>query len=243
MAKEKFLKYIDQLSEMGFDCVPSSFLRYENPVGESSVDAGEKLLALEKEFSDCRRCPLASSRIKIVFGEGSPTAKLMFVGEGPGFDEDHTGRPFVGRAGKLLTEIIEKGIKIKRSDVYITNIVKCHPMKDPGNPEKRGNDRPPFPEEVAACMPILKKQIKIIKPEVICALGAPAAKYLLEKNIGITHIRGKVFEINPLPDEPEYSVKVVPTYHPAYLLRNPPAKKETWLDIQVVMKILGIVRK
>ncbi|MDO9513543.1 MAG: uracil-DNA glycosylase, partial [Elusimicrobiota bacterium] len=182
--------------------------------------------------------PLGKSRLHFVFGEGSPKARLMFIGEGPGFTEDHTGRPFIGRSGNLLTKIITEGMKLKREDVYITNIVKCHPMKDPSDPEKHGNDRPPSPDEVEKCMPILLRQIDAIRPDVICTLGAPAAKIMLNRKDGISSVRGKIFDISPLPEEPHYRVKLVPTFHPAYLLRNPPAKKTAWEDIKVVMGLL-----
>ncbi|MFH1958236.1 MAG: uracil-DNA glycosylase [bacterium] len=184
-------------------------------------------------------CPLSKSRTKIVFGEGNPAADLMFIGEGPGFDEDHKGMPFIGRAGQLLTKILENGMKIGRDDVYITNIVKCHPMKDPLNPEKRGNDRPPDILEVQKCFHILLAQIRIIRPKVICSLGSPATKVILGREIGISQVRGKIFDIRILPDEPQFEVKVVPTFHPAYLLRNPPAKKPAWEDIKVIMRLLG----
>ncbi|MBA3066253.1 uracil-DNA glycosylase [bacterium] len=185
-------------------------------------------------------CPLGHARLNIVFGEGSPNARLMFIGEGPGFTEDHTGRPFIGRSGNLLTKIIQDGMKLKREDVYIANIVKCHPMKDPSSPEKHGNDRPPSPDEVEKCIVILRKQIASIRPEVICTLGAPAAKIMLNNTGGISAVRGKIFDISPLPEEPQYSVKLVPTFHPAYLLRNPPAKKTAWEDIKVVMSLLRL---
>ncbi|MCD6413018.1 MAG: uracil-DNA glycosylase [Elusimicrobia bacterium] len=234
---------------MGFDAIP----RVEKSPRESRPPApinspqefaskGKLLEELREKYASCRNCPLSASRTKIVFGEGNPSARLMFIGEGPGFDEDHTGRPFVGRAGQLLTKILVKGMKLKRSDVYITNIVKCHPMKDPTNPEKRGNDRPPNFFEVSKCIPILYEQIKIIRPEVICALGGPAAKILLATEAGISSLRGKVFERKIIPSEPDFIVKIVPTFHPAYLLRNPPAKVPAWKDYQEIMKILGLKR-
>jgi len=137
-----------------------------------------KLKELKTVSEKCHRCPLTESRINFVFGEGNPAAGLMFVGEGPGYEEDRQGRPFIGRAGQLLTKIIE-AMKMKREDVYITNIVKCHPMKDPLHPESRGNDRPPSPEEVALCFPILLEQIRVIRPKIICCLGASAARAML----------------------------------------------------------------
>ena len=250
MSLNKLKKYLTQLADIGFDAVPSSFLknvrrntqaaglRHPAPPVAGSREKYSALEELRIKYQTCKKCPLGASRVKIVFGEGAADAKLMFIGEGPGFSEDHTGRPFIGRAGQLLTRIIEDGMKMKREDVYITNIVKCHPMKDPSNPEKRGNDRPPLPDEVPSCISILREQLNIIRPHVICALGAPAAKILLETAEGITTLRGRIFEVNPLPEVPSYSVKIVPTYHPAYLLRNPEAKIPTWEDIKTVMRIL-----
>ncbi|MFH2084065.1 MAG: uracil-DNA glycosylase [Candidatus Omnitrophota bacterium] len=258
MANHKLKKILTQMRDIGINEVPSSYLSLISPSEsaqkktpqKSPASAGrsdsEKLRtshfsSLEKvkaEYADCKMCPLAKSRLRLVFGEGSARARLMVIGEGPGFTEDHLGRPFVGRSGNLLTDIITRGMKMKREDVYIANIVKCHPMKDPSDPEKHSNDRPPSPEEVSKCMPILLKQIDAIRPEVICTLGSPAAKIMLNKKDGISNLRGKIFDIRPLPDDPDYGVKLVPTFHPAYLLRNPPAKKPAWEDIKVVMGLL-----
>ncbi|MCD6423001.1 MAG: uracil-DNA glycosylase [Elusimicrobia bacterium] len=241
MQGKKVKKFLQELQDLGFDAVHRDFVKLLKAERKNQGEGREILLKkLEDKFRTCKRCPLGESRINFVFGEGSAFSKVMFVGEGPGFEEDHRGKPFVGRAGALLTRIIENGMRIKREDVYITNIVKCHPMKDPSNPEKRGNDRPPTDEEVLKCSPILTEQIRIIKPLVICALGGPSARYFLKTDRGINSLRGKVYEINPVPQEPEYSVKLVPTYHPAYLLRNPSAKKLTWEDIKIVMKIIGL---
>ena len=144
------------------------------------------LLELKVQAEQCRRCRLAETRSKVVFGEGSPEADVMFIGEGPGKQEDLTGRPFVGRAGELLTRIIELGMGIPRSAVYIANLVKCRPTVD----MKMLRDRPPDPEEVATCTPYLMKQIHIIQPKVIVALGSPSAKFLLDTSVGITKLRG-----------------------------------------------------
>ncbi len=190
----------------------------------------EALSALEEAMLECHKCPLGTSRIKLVFGTGNPNAKLMFVGEGPGYDEDRQGEPFVGRAGQLLNKIIE-AMGLKREDVYIANVVKCHPVTDPTNVEQRGNDRPPSPEEVAACLPYLEKQIDIIKPAVICALGNSAVHHLLKIDEGITKLRGTFLEYR--------GIKLMPTYHPAALLRNPNLKKDTWSDIKQVMAFLS----
>ncbi len=175
------------------------------------------LSAVRDELGDCTRCKLCKGRKNIVFGEGDPDAVLVFVGEGPGQEEDQQGRPFVGAAGQLLTDIIVKGMKLNREDVYICNIVKCRP---PGN-------RNPEPDEVEACEPFLIKQLQAIKPGVIVALGNVAVKTLLKTKEGITKLRGtwKTYQGIPL----------MPTFHPAYLLRNPSDKKLVWEDIKKVL--------
>ncbi|MBN1822801.1 MAG: uracil-DNA glycosylase [Endomicrobiales bacterium] len=180
---------------------------------------------LKAKMRGCVKCRLGKSRLNLVFGTGDPKAGLMFVGEGPGFDEDHRGEPFVGRAGQLLTKIIES-IGLTREKVYIANIVKCHPMIDPSDPEKRGNDRPPAPDEAEACLPFLEKQIELINPKIICTLGNSAAKWLLGMELGITKIRGKFYEYK--------NTMLMPTYHPAALLRNPSLKKDVWEDMKKI---------
>ena len=199
----------------------------------SAPAAGAPALTLDefyRQIRDCKKCPLGCTRIKFVFGVGNPKARLMFVGEGPGYDEDHKGEPFVGRAGQLLTKIIES-MSLKREDVYIANIVKCHPMIDPSDPEKRGNDRPPSPEETQACLPYLEKQIEIINPEFICTLGNSSAKTLLNTEIGISKLRGKFVEYK--------GRKLMPTYHPAALLRNPSLKKDVWEDMKMILAAMN----
>lgn len=178
------------------------------------------LEALRAAIGDCQRCKLCSGRTNIVFGVGNPHAKLMFVGEGPGRDEDLQGEPFVGRAGQLLTDIITKGIGIKREDVYICNVVKCRP------PENRN----PEPDEVAACEPFLKKQIDLVRPEIIVGLGKFAVQTLLKSNVPISKLRGNWHSY--------HGIKLMPTFHPAYLLRNPADKKLVWDDIKQVIKEL-----
>ncbi len=168
------------------------------------------------ELGDCRRCRLCEKRKNIVFGTGSARARLMFVGEGPGRDEDIQGLPFVGRAGQLLNQII-KAMGFERDQVYIANVVKCRPP----------DNRTPLPDEVASCTPFLFSQIDLIRPEVIVALGAPAAQALLGSTAGITKIRGTFREF--------HGILVMPTFHPAYLLRNPAAKRQVWEDMQQVM--------
>ena len=182
-----------------------------------SLGAGN-LEELRAEIGDCRRCKLCSGRTNLVFGVGNPRAKLMFVGEGPGRDEDLQGEPFVGRAGQLLTDIITKGIGFRREDVYIANVVKCRPP----------DNRNPEPEEVAACEPFLKKQIDLIGPEIIVALGKFAVQTLLQSKIPITKLRGKWHSY--------HGIKLMPTFHPAYLLRNPADKKLVWEDIKKVIQ-------
>jgi uracil-DNA glycosylase len=187
-----------------------------------TLQADETLEDIRRDLGDCRRCKLASTRTNIVFGEGNPKAELMFVGEGPGADEDATGRPFVGRAGQLLTKMIE-AIDLKREDVYIANVVKSRP---PGN-------RAPEADEVKACIPFLFRQIEAIRPKLIVALGNPAMQALLDTKIGITKMRGQ------LQDYPRvHAIKVLPTFHPAYLLRSPDKKREAWEDLKMVRAFL-----
>jgi len=180
------------------------------------------LKGLESKVSSCRGCGLAETRTNVVFGEGSPRAALMFVGEAPGAEEDKQGRPFVGRAGGLLTKIIES-IGLTREDVFIGNILKCRP---PGN-------RNPMPNEIEVCSPYLIDQIRIIKPKVICALGKFAAQRLLNTETPISQLRGKFYDYQ--------GVKLMPTYHPAYLLRNSAGKKDVWEDMKKIAKELGLV--
>jgi len=198
----------------------------ESPVKPVRQDHPDSLEALRAHIGDCRRCKLHEGRKNLVFGEGSPRARLVFVGEGPGRDEDRVGRPFVGAAGELLTDIIEKGMKLTREEVYICNIVKCHP---PGN-------RDPERDEIEACLPFLKRQISIVQPEVICTLGRIASQELLEKSIKITQDRGQWHSFMGIP--------VMPTYHPAYIKRSKARERElkghVWEDIKKIMKRLGL---
>jgi DNA polymerase len=188
------------------------------------------LAAYKKKIEGCTMCPLGRTRINFVFGVGNPAARLMFVGEGPGYDEDRAGEPFVGRAGQLLTKIIE-AMGMRREDVYIANIVKCHPMTDPSNPDKRGNDRPPTPEETSACLPYLEHQIGLINPAIICTLGNSAARTLLKSDQGISKLRGRFVEYR--------GIRLMPTYHPAALLRNPSLKKDVWEDMKKIVAALN----
>jgi len=193
----------------------------------------KQLAALYEQYKGCLACPLGKSRIKFVFGVGNPDSPLMFIGEGPGYDEDRKGEPFVGRAGQLLTKIIES-MKLTREQVYIANLVKCHPMINPKTPEVRGNDRPPAPEEMETCKPILLEQIRIIRPKVICLLGSTSSKAMLQTQTPISKLRGVW---NKLPDFPE--IDAMPTYHPAALLRNPVLKKDVWVDMKRIMARLA----
>lgn len=190
-------------------------------------DAAASLAAIREDLGDCTRCKLhAQGRKQIVFGVGNARARLVFVGEGPGADEDAQGIPFVGRAGKLLNDMIEKGMGLRRQEVYICNVVKCRP---PGN-------RTPESDECGACSPFLQRQIAAIRPEIVCALGAVAAQNLLGRRGPIGGFRGRV---HPLEVE-GFATRLVVTYHPAYLLRDPSQKKEAWKDLQIVMRELGL---
>ncbi len=184
--------------------------------------ADDSLDKIRTDLGDCQRCKLWTTRTNIVFGEGSPKAELMIVGEAPGADEDASGRPFVGRAGQLLTKMIE-AIQLNREDVYIANILKSRPP-DNRNPEA---------EETKACIPFLYRQIAVIKPKLIVTLGNPATQGLLDTKVGITKLRGEFQDYPRLP-----GIKVLPTFHPAYLLRSPDKKREAWDDLKKVKAFL-----
>ncbi len=193
------------------------------PGGALTGSLPGSLEALAPMVAECRLCALSATRTHAVFGEGNPSAALMFVGEGPGADEDASGRPFVGRAGELLTRMIV-AMGYRREDVYIANIVKCRP---PGN-------RVPEEVERAACLPYLRQQIGLIAPKAIVLLGQTAAASLLGRADGISRLRGRETALEAFP-----GIRVMPTYHPAYLLRNPAAKAQVWADLQQVMGWLG----
>ena len=205
---------------------PSPGLRPPSPVsGEGtgsavSAVATKTLDEVRTELGDCKRCKLCNGRTQIVFGTGNPRAELVFVGEGPGADEDAQGIPFVGKAGQLLTKMIE-AMKFRRDDVYICNVVKCRPP----------NNRNPEPDEIAACEPFLKAQLRAINPKVIVCLGKFATQTLLREQTAISRLRGQWREYEGVP--------LMPTYHPAYLLRTPDDKKLAWADLQQVMKRFG----
>ena len=189
--------------------------------GALQAPSSDLLADLERIALVCEKCRLAKTRTQVVYGVGSPNADLMFVGEAPGRDEDIQGKPFVGRAGQLLTDII-KAMKLTRDDVYIANVIKCRP------PENRN----PEPDELDACRPWIRRQIELIQPRVIVTLGRFALQSLTEKGYAISSVRGQWLDYN--------GIRVMPTYHPAYLLRNPAAKKEVWADMKKVMTQLGI---
>ena len=182
----------------------------------------QALQTLQDELGDCQKCPLAQTRNTIVFGQGNPDARLVFVGEAPGYHEDQQGLPFVGRAGKLLDDILTKGMGLTRDDVYICNVLKCRP------PENRD----PGSIEMVCCQPTLEQQLRIIAPQVICCLGRIASQALLQTKTPMRDLRGQWHDYQ--------GTKTMVTYHPAYLLRNPPEKKKTWADIQKIMAELGI---
>jgi len=199
-----------------------------NVAGPSLFDERIENDSLERILKDigpdCTRCKLHKARKQVVFGVGNPKAELVFVGEGPGRDEDEQGEPFVGRAGKLLTQMIE-AMGLRREDVYICNVVKCRPPEN----------RLPEKDEIATCSPYLLRQLAAIAPKVICCLGSCSAQTLLRTNQGITRFRGQWFDFQ--------GAKLIATYHPAYLLRNPEAKGEVWKDLQKVMAVLGLKPK
>src|SRR6202008_3299725 len=187
----------------------------------SNKIAGDTLLKIREDLGECKRCKLHKTRNNIVFADGSAKAQLVFVGEGPGHDEDMQGLPFVGRAGKLLTQMIE-AMGLQRKEVYICNVVKCRPPEN----------RLPEKDEVATCSPFLLRQLDVINPKVVVCLGSCAAQTLLETNRGISHFRGEWLEFR--------GKKFMATYHPADLLRNSSAKSEVWKDLQKVMAVLGL---
>lgn len=204
-------------------------LEYQKMMGVKAVpklktNKSDPLETIRKEIGDCKRCKLCKGRKNMVFGVGDPKARLMFVGEGPGADEDEQGLPFVGRAGQLLTKIIE-AMGLTRNDVYIANCVKCRPP----------NNRAPEPDELETCMPFLMKQIEAIDPEIIVCLGATATKDILKTDVPISKLRGKFIDWN--------GHKLMPTFHPAFLLRNPNMKRPVWEDMQAVMKELKALTK
>ena len=208
--------YLEYLRGMGIISIPASEMKPDEPDQSYVLTLAE----VRKELGDCKRCKLHRTRRTIVFGEGNEKATLMFIGEGPGFDEDVQGRPFVGKAGQLLTKIIQS-INLPREKVYIANIIKCRPPQN----------RNPEPDEIRSCSPFLMKQILAIRPKIICALGTFSAQTLLKTDTKITALRGKLFDLE--------GIKVIPTYHPAFLLRNPDKKREVWEDMKKIAELLN----
>jgi uracil-DNA glycosylase family 4 len=222
---DEVLRELALLRELGYTHLDLNSVRVaamparaETP---QDVDGADPWLALQAETHDCNACRLAGTRTNVVFGVGNPAADLMFVGEAPGRDEDLQGEPFVGRAGQLLTDII-KAMKLTRDDVYIANVVKCRP------PENRN----PEPDELDQCRPFLHRQVELIQPRVIVTLGRFGLQSLTETQYSISAVRGQWLDYR--------GIRLMPTYHPAYLLRNPAAKKDVWADMKKVMAELGI---
>jgi uracil-DNA glycosylase family 4 len=212
------LRNLADKGQRGFDCSRSSLEKIAG-WGITSGRFSETLQDIRQDLGDCQRCRLAESRTRIVFGSGSFKAKLIFVGEGPGFEEDRQGEPFVGPAGQLLSKIIA-AIHLNRKQVYICNAVKCRPP----------HNRTPQTDEINTCLPFLKRQIAAIQPDFICALGTVAAQTLLNTTEPISKLRGRFYDYQ--------GIKLLPTYHPAYLLRNPDKKRDVWEDMKMLMKEL-----
>ncbi len=259
------VKQQDAASTSRFPVPPSAVA--PRPRVAASPHPSSKSVALQSlyaKYNTCTRCPLGLSRLKFVFGVGNPDTPVLLIGEGPGYQEDHRGEPFVGRSGQLLDKMME-AIGFSRQTIYIANIVKCHPMINPKDPESHGNDRPPTPEEVATCSPILQQQIAIIQPKVILTLGSPSTKAMLGITEGISKVRGKLYPFpmsyfRALADEKDFfdgkktdddykgltaeqleplkTIQILPTYHPAALLRNPNLKKDAWEDLKLLKKTI-----
>ncbi len=207
--------------ESGAPAPDSTAPALESAAPRDETRAAASLSELRDVLGDCRRCKLWQGRSRIVYGVGNADADVLFVGEGPGRDEDLQGEPFVGRAGQLLTDIITKGMKLRREDVYIANVVKCRPPQN----------RDPEPDEVASCEPFLVRQIELVKPRVVIALGRFAVQTLLRSAEPVSRLRGKWHDYR--------GIRLMPTYHPAYLLRNPGDKRLVWEDIKSVLREMG----
>ncbi len=221
---KRSLFYMKTLGIKGVDCSDQSLAcldAWGKPRQKKAK--ADSLDAIRGDLGDCRRCRLSEKRINLVFGQGNPKARLMFVGEAPGYEEDIKGQPFVGESGQLLTKMIQ-AMGLARGEVYIANVVKCRPL----------DNRNPAPEEIVGCLPFLERQIMAVNPEVICTLGAVATQALLGTREGITRLRGHFHEYR--------GIRVMPTFHPAYLLRSPDRKKEAWEDLQKIMTVLGLER-
>jgi uracil-DNA glycosylase family 4 len=223
MSREEIIQQLEFFRNIGITSlsieVPSPQMPSPAAPTPPTANSADSLAIIREDIGDCQRCKLAPSRTNIVFGSGNINAELVFVGEAPGSDEDEQGMPFVGRAGQLLTKIIETSVDpghITRDDVYICNILKCRPP----------NNRNPEPDEVTACNPFLKRQLAVIRPKVVCCLGTFAAQNLLQSDVPISKLRGKFFDVD--------GMRVIATFHPAYLLRSPEKKREVWEDMKII---------
>ena len=217
---EDLKSYLEYLRDMGIESLPTAAGPVtQTPSSSESLVSSSTLKDIRQEMEGCKRCKLHRTRKSLVFGEGNEKAILMFIGEGPGYDEDIQGQPFVGKAGQLLTKIIQS-INLQREEVYIASIVKCRPPQN----------RNPEPDEINACGPFLQRQIQAIQPRIICALGTFAAQSLLQTGEKISALRGKCFDLK--------GIRVIPTYHPAFLLRNPERKREVWEDMKKIAEWL-----
>ncbi len=212
------LRFMAQSGCRGFDCSPETLRILEN-FGKKPAPP-ESLQTIRSDLGECRRCKLSRARTHIVFGAGNPKASLVFVGDGPGYDEDRQGQPFVGSAGQLLDRIIA-AIKMTREEVYLCNVVKCRPPRN----------RTPETEEIAACLPFLERQIAVIQPRFICALGGTAAQSLLRSPLHISKLRGSFHNYK--------GIRLMPTFHPDYLNHHPEKKRETWEDLKMIMREMG----
>ena len=220
------------------DSIPSQGTFSQGPI-MTTAQKKAALAELANTIKNCSRCPLGATRLNSVPGEGNVDAELMFVGEGPGYDEDRQGRPFVGRAGQLLDKMIA-AMGLAREQVFIANIAKCHPMTDPLHPEKHGNDRAPNAGEIACCRKFLEQQIAIICPKYIVALGGVSAKALISDAKSLGALRGQFYNLTLDSVHLPRPVKILATFHPAALLRNPNWKKDAWKDLKMVMAELGL---
>ncbi len=220
------LSYVEYLRSQGVDFIPLPSVKNQRKFMRSVETGTEDLKKgqledLRRELGECRRCRLHETRTNVVFGEGNPDAAVVFVGEAPGEEEDRTGRPFVGRAGQLLTRMIE-AMTLKRDKVYICNVLKCRPP----------DNRDPLPDEVSTCFPFLKRQLEIIRPRVVVTLGKHALKVLTGERAGVTTVHGRWYN--------NMGMRILPTFHPAFLLRYPSMKRAAWDDLKKVMKELGL---
>ena len=230
MAYQELIQQLEFFRDMGIDAlnlaapttmraeipVAVTITAVEVPLTTPAIESADSLDAIRADIGDCQRCKLAPTRSTIVYGSGNPNAEIVFVGEAPGYEEDQQGLPFVGAAGQLLTKIIESTGLLKREDVYICNILKCRPP----------NNRNPEPDEVLECSPFLKRQIAAIRPKIVCCLGKFAAQTMLRSADPITRLRGRFHDID--------GMRVIATFHPAYLLRSPEKKREVWEDMKQI---------